>query len=88
MQDLIAYVIVAAAACYAAWWLVPQSLRHWLIGRLMVVAPSRRAWLARLEAEEAENSGCSSCRGCAADGRAPAAPGRSKIEVRQRHTVE
>ena len=83
MQPLIVSLIVAAAAGYAAWQLMPQSMRRWLIGRLMVVAPSRRAWLARLEAN-AENGGCSSCKGCAGDDQAPASPGRAKIEVHRR----
>ena len=46
MQGLAVSLIVAAAAGYAAWQLMPQSMRRWLIGRLMVVAPSRRARLA------------------------------------------
>ena len=83
MQGLAVSLIVAAAAGYAAWQLMPQSMRRWLIGRLMVVAPSRRAWLARLEAD-AEDSGCSSCKGCAADGRVPALPGQTKIQVHRR----
>ena len=83
MQGLIVSLIVAAAAGYAAWQLMPQSVRRWLIGRMMVVAPSRRTWLARLEAK-AENSGCSSCKGCATDGQAPALLGHSKIEVHRR----
>ena len=83
MQGLTVSLIVAAAAAYAAWQLMPQSMRRWLIGRLMVIAPSRRAWLAHLEAD-AENSGCSSCKGCAADGQAPAPPGQAKIEVHRR----
>jgi hypothetical protein len=83
MQGLTVSLIVAAAAAYAAWQLMPQSMRRWLVGRLMVIAPSRRVWLARLEAD-AENSGCSSCKGCAADGQAPAPPRQAKIEVHRR----
>ena len=83
MQGLIVSLIVVAAACYAAWQLMRQSMRSWLIRRLTVIAPSQRARLARLEAE-AENSGCSSCKGCAADGQAPASLGHSKIEVHRR----
>ena len=45
MQIIIVSVIVAVAAGYAAWQLMPQSMRHWLIGRLMVVAPSHRGLL-------------------------------------------
>jgi len=64
MQSLTVFLIVAVAAAYAAWLLMPQTLRRWLIGRLRVVVPSGHAWLARLEAD-AESSGCSSCKGCA-----------------------
>ncbi len=80
MQALTVSLIVAAAAGYAAWLLMPRRMRRWLIGRLRVIAPSRRALLARLEAD-AENGGCGSCKGCAADGRAPAPPGPARIEV-------
>ena len=66
MQSLTVFLIVVAAAGYAAWQLMPQSMRRWLIGRLTVVAPSHCAWIARLESA-AENSGCGSCKGCAAD---------------------
>ena len=83
MQGLIVSLIVAAAAGYAAWQLMPQSMRRWLIRPLMVIAPSQRARLARLEAE-AQNSGCSSCKGCAADGQAFASLGQAKIEVHRR----
>ena len=87
MQGVIVFLIVAAAAGYAAWQLMPQSMRRWLIRPLMVIAPSQRARLARLEAE-AQNSGCSSCKGCAADGKGPASLGGSKIEVHRRAGVE
>lgn len=83
MQAFTVSLIVAAAACYAAWQFMPRSMRRWLIGRLTVVAPPHRAWLARLEAE-AESSGCSSCKGCAADGQTPALPGQATIEVHRR----
>lgn len=82
MQGLIVSLIVAAAAVYAAWQLMPQGMRRWLAGRLAAVAPSRRAWLARLEAS-AEDGACGGCKGCA-DGNAPAAPGPSRIEVHRR----
>jgi len=74
MQNLAVFLIVTAAAGYAAWQLMPRVLRRWLIGRLRVVAPSRRAWLARMEAD-AERSGCASCKGCA-DGAVERAGGR------------
>jgi hypothetical protein len=83
MQGLIVSLIVTAATAYAAWLLMPQSTRRWLIGRLMAIAPSRRAWLARLEAG-AETGGCSSCKGCSADSRASSALGQAKIELRRR----
>ena len=83
MQIIIVSVIVAAAAGYAAWQLMPQSMRHWLIGRLMVVAPSHRAWFARLEAG-ADNSGCDTCGGCAVEEKSLVSPGQSKIKVHRR----
>lgn len=78
MQMLVVSMIVAVAAGYAGWLLMPQGMRRRLVGRLMVVAPSRRAWLARV-ASNAENGGCSSCRGCAGRQRAPAPPGGATI---------
>ena len=86
MQGLTAALVVAAAAAYAACLLMPQSVRSWLVGRLTVAWPSRRGWLACLEAD-ATNGGCSSCKGCAADRHAPASPGRAKIEVHRRRRV-
>ena len=86
MQGLTVALIVAAAAGYAGWLLMPQGMRRSLLRRLMVVAPSRRAWLARVEAN-AETGGCSSCKGCAAGGRAPAPPGPARIEVHRRGAV-
>jgi Family of unknown function (DUF6587) len=64
MQNLTVFLIVLVAVGYASWRLMPQILRRWLIGRLRRVAPSRRAWLGRLEAK-AEAGDCGSCRGCA-----------------------
>ena len=61
MQVVAVSLIVAVAAAYAAWLLMPQNVRRWLIDELMVIAPSHRAWLVRLQAN-AENSGCSSCK--------------------------
>ena len=83
MQMLLVSMIVAVAGGYAGWLLMPQGLRRLLIDRLMAIAPSRRAWLARL-ASNAENGGCSSCRGCAARGRAAVAPGGTTISVETR----
>jgi len=83
MQVLLVSLIVAAAAGYAGWQLMPRGMRRGLIGRLVAIAPSWRAWLARLEAN-AENGGCSSCRGCAADGRLGASAGRARIVVHRR----
>jgi hypothetical protein len=82
VQGPIVFLIVAAAAAYAAWQLMPQGMRRWLVGRLAAIAPSRRAWLARLEAG-AGDSACGSCKGCA-DGNAPAARVPSRIEVHRR----
>ncbi len=75
MQAVIVFVIVAAAALYASWQLMPRRLRHWLIGRGAAIAPSRRAWLARVEAK-AEAGACGSCKGCADDVAPVALPGR------------
>jgi len=63
MQTAIVFLIVAAAAAYAAWQLMPQGLRRWLLDRLIVVAPRGASWLLRLR-ESAESSGCSSCKAC------------------------
>jgi len=87
MQATIVFLIVAAAAGYAAWQLMPQRLRRWLIARGAAIAPSRSAWLVRLEAT-AEEGACGSCKGCATDG-APAAgkaqsPGHSTIRIHPR----
>ena len=80
MQGLTASLIVAVAAAYAAWQVMPQSMRRRLIGRTTAIAPSRRAWLARLEAN-AEHGECKRCNGCAADRQVPAPHGQAKIEV-------
>ena len=83
MQGPMVFLIVAAAAGYAGWLLMPQGMRRWLVRRLMAVAPSRSTWLARLEAN-AEAGGCSSCKGCAAGGRPPVRPGPARIELHRR----
>ena len=84
MQNLIVFLIVAAAAGYAAWQLMPQFMRRWLIVRMMVIAPSRSAWLARVETG-AENSGCRSCKGCSTGLQASAPQIHVKIDA---HRVE
>jgi hypothetical protein len=81
MQALIAYFIVAAAALYAAWLLMPQRARRALVAGLMVVAPSKRAWLARFAAN-GEHAGCSTCKGCATD-KPPSVPGQTRTELRR-----
>lgn len=86
MQSLAVSLIVAGAAGYVAWLLAPQAMRRWLIGRLPVAAPSRRAWLARLEASAAKGA-CSSCAACAAGApdcaarRSPAEANRQRLPV-------
>jgi len=80
MQALIAYLIVAAAAVYAAWLLMPQRTRRSLIAALMSVAPSQRAWLGRLA--DGEHAGCSTCKGCATD-KPPSVPGQTRTEPRR-----
>jgi hypothetical protein len=83
MQELIAYLIVAAAALYAAWLFMPQAMRHRLIGRMMILAPSKQAWLARVEAD-GENAGCRTCKGCATDENPAPAPEPAKIKIHRR----
>jgi len=80
MQNLLVLLIVSAAAGYAAWQLMPRVMRRWLIGRMMIIAPSRRAWLVRL-ATGAENSGCRSCKGCSAGLQASAPRIRARIDA-------
>jgi len=80
MQGMIVSFIVAAAAVYAVWHLMPQNMRRWLIGRLLVVAPSCRAWLTRLEAKT-DDDGCNSCRGCEVGEKSPVSRGQAKITV-------
>jgi len=82
MQALIAYLVVFAAAAYVGWLLMPRRVRHSLIARLMTVAPSRRAWLARLEAG-AECGACGSCKGCTGDAEATSSPAATKSELRR-----
>jgi cytochrome c2 len=60
MQALLAYLIVAVAACYAAWALIPRRARGEVAARL----PLPRAWAQRLAAA-ATRSACASCKGCA-----------------------
>jgi len=81
-QAVIVSLIVLAATGYAGWQLMPTGMRRWLVGRLAVVAPPCRAWLARLEANTG-SSGCSTCKGCA-DGQAPASPRPIKVNVYRR----
>jgi hypothetical protein len=83
MQGVFVFLIVAAAAGYAAWLFLPQVARRWLIRGLMAVVPSRRAALARL-VENAENAGCSSCKGCATDVSPPVTSGQARIVVHPR----
>lgn len=78
MQSLIVFLIVAVATAYATWQLAPQALRRWLIGRLRAVAPSRGAWLSRLEAS-AESGGCGSCKGCAGAAGGPGKKGTIRV---------
>lgn len=80
MQTLIVYAIVAVAAVYAAWLLMPASLRRRVLAWLRRTAPSgAQSLLARLDAEDA---GCSTCRGCAADAKSTGTA--RTIELRRR----
>jgi len=82
MQALIAYSIVAVASAYAAWLLMPQRQRRWIVARLGALMPaSQRGWIARLEKASGE-TGCSTCKGCAADGNPPAASIKA-VELRR-----
>lgn len=79
MQALIAYSIVAAALAYASWLLMPQVMRRWLLARIRNIAPaSQRSWIARLESA-GEDTGCSTCKGCATDGKA-SSPATNTVE--------
>lgn len=67
MQNLIAYFIVAIAIAYVAWLFMPQSMRRWLLVRLIVLLPDAyRARFARLQSVS-QNVGCSTCKGCSDD---------------------
>jgi len=79
MQTAIVFLIVAAAAAYAAWQLMPQGLRRWLLDRLIVVAPRGASCLLRLR-ESAESSGCSSCKACRENMRVSAPPAQAGTE--------
>src|SRR5262249_8601313 len=62
MQILIVSLIVAVAACYAAWQLLPKPWLQWLLGRALKIAPGH-AWLQPLAAR-VEESGCAGCKAC------------------------
>jgi hypothetical protein len=86
MQALIAYSIVAAALAYASWLLMPRFVRRWLLARIRNIAPvSQRSWMARLESA-AEDTGCSTCKGCATDGTA-APPAIKTVEFHHRQAA-
>ncbi|HEY5928841.1 MAG TPA: hypothetical protein VIU02_00885 [Burkholderiales bacterium] len=83
MQALITYLIVAAASAYAAWLLMPQALRRWLVANLKSVVPaSRQKWIARLE-RASEETGCTTCKACATDEKSPT-PGIKTVEFHRR----
>jgi len=80
MQALIVYAIVAVAAVYAAWLLMPAALRRRMLAWLGRIVPAgMQPLLARLDAED---TGCSSCKGCASDAKAPV--DARPIELRRR----
>ena len=86
MQALIAYSIVAAAMFYSAWLLMPQALRRWFVARLRSAAPaSQRSWIVRLESA-AEDTGCSTCKGCATDAKA-SSPAIKTVELHRRQAA-
>ena len=73
MQTLVTYLIVACAAGYAAWLLMPHFLRRRIVAGLTRVAPGRRRLFERLE-RNAQSGGCRSCKGCAMGTQPPASP--------------
>lgn len=82
MQALIAYSIVAAAAGYAAWLLMPHALRRRIVAGLIRLAPAQSGLLRRLESN-AQFGGCSSCKGCEAGTRpAPGTSTRGRVSQR------
>jgi hypothetical protein len=79
VDALLAYLIVAAAAAYAAWVLMPRTLRRRLVVALRRVAPDgAQSWLAKMDAAE---TGCSTCKGC---GTPAEAPGLKARELKRR----
>jgi hypothetical protein len=83
MQALIAYLIVATALIYAAWLLMPQALRRWLVAGLGSVVPaSRQKWIARLQSAS-EETGCTTCKACATDEKS-SAPQIKTVEFHRR----
>ena len=86
MQALIAYSIVAAAMLYSAWLLMPQALRRWLLASIKAVVPaSWRSSIVRLESAS-DDTGCNTCKGCAADATA-SSPAIKTVEVHRRQTA-
>ena len=80
MQSLLVALIVACAAAYAGWQLMPQTLRRWIVRVVARALPGQSTRLARLEAA-AEQGGCGSCKGCAADSNAKPTPKQATIMV-------
>jgi hypothetical protein len=69
MQALIVYAIVAVAAVYAAWLLMPAPVGRRVLAWLRRFAPAgAQPLLARMDAEDA---GCGTFKGCATDAKAP-----------------
>lgn len=84
MQLAITALIVVLAAAYAAWILMPGTLRRRLAGLLAPMAPRRLR--ARLELVEAgaESAGCSTCKACASATKPAQGAGIHTIELRRR----
>ena len=82
MQALVTYAIVAIAAAYAAWVLMPAAARRHLLGWARSRLPSgAQPLIGKLDAGE---PGCSSCKACATDARAPEAAALKTVELRRR----
>jgi len=63
MQELIVFVIVAVAAAYTAWQMMPPSLRRGVAAPALMLLSSRRDRLERLLVASDEGA-CGSCKGC------------------------
>lgn len=82
-QQLIAALIVAGCAAYAAWALMPAGLRRTL-ARRMAHGPWPRVLARTVERAALAPTGCSSCEGCSTTQARPAAVQPIRIHRRPR----